>query len=270
MDSINSETINNNRINLPGFGHALILIVIAGLISVIIGPIVQMAGKLIPFINEWAIFFSYTISFGVVLIIAQKWWSVSSFDTKGVNFTVYLLLLPVIIAMAIIMEAVVSLIPMPDFVRAIFEEMVQLNWAGYLTLGIAAPILEELIFRGVILKKFLEKYNPTKAIILSSVIFGIAHLNPWQFVAAFSNGIAIGWIYWKTKSIWPGIFIHFINNSFSFYLAKKYEDISITFYDVIGNLSYYISLLVICVLVCYAIYLILDNYFKAQKRNITL
>ena len=252
--------------HLPGFFYALILIVLAGIITMIFTWGVSLLGNISPLINSWTLFLVYTLSFGVTLLIAQKWWQVDSFDSKTVNIMVYLLLIPMIIAMAIITESVVSQIPMPEKIQQMFEQMVQLNFQGYLTIAIAAPILEELIFRGVVLKKFLQKYSPTKAIILSSVIFGIAHLNPWQFVGAFAIGLFIGWIYWKTKSVWPGIFMHFANNSFSFYLAKKYESINITFNDIIGNTTYYISLIILCILICYSIFLILRKYFESNQN----
>lgn len=263
---MNLETYSDNfqkTINKePGFIQALILIAIAGAISIVIGPLVQWTGTLFPLIQKWSLFISYSLSFGLLLVFAQKWWRVAKFETTTVNIIVYLLLVPVILAMSVIMEGLVNLIPMPEKIQQMFEQMVQLNLQGYLTLGIAAPILEELIFRGVILKKFLEKYSPAKAIIFSAIIFGLAHMNPWQFIAAFFIGLAIGYIYWKTKSIWPGIFMHFANNSFSFYLAKKYESVNVTFQDLIGNTTYYISLIIICLLVCYSIYLVLDHYFK--------
>jgi membrane protease YdiL (CAAX protease family) len=262
-------TLNTLTNKLPGFYQALLLIAIAGLVSLAIGFAAQMAVKAIPGFALWVMFVSYTLSFWLVLVIAQKWWQVLSFEISKVEFVVYILLVPLVLALSVLLEGVVSLIPMPESIQKLFEEMVQLNFQGYLTIGIAAPILEELIFRGVVLKKFLQKYSPTKAIVLSSVIFGIAHMNPWQFVAAFSIGLVIGWIYWKTNSIWPGIFMHFLNNSFSFYLAKKYESINITFQDVIGNTIYYISLLIICVLIVYAIYLIMDKYFKKLELSVS-
>lgn len=79
---------------------------------------------------------------------------------------------------------------------------------------ITAPILEELLFRGIILNGLLSKYkkNYKKAIIISALIFGIAHLNIPQGVNAFIIGIIIGGIYYCTGSMKLSIFAHFINN----------------------------------------------------------
>ncbi len=270
LEQYSNLSLNKNK-QLPGFYHALIIIALVGVISLITTSLIQIITKVAPWLNVWAIFISYTTSLWIVLVIVKKWWLVSHFDTKNVNIVVYLLLIPLVVAMSVVMESIISLIPMPEKIQKIFEQMVQLNLQGYLTIAIAAPIFEELIFRGIVLKKFLQKYTPKKAIVFSAIIFGIVHLNPWQFIAAFTIGIAIGWIYWKTQSVWPGIFIHFVNNSFSFYLAKKYESINITLHDIIGNNVYYISLIILCLLICYSIYLVLNKYFNTiQSKNIEI
>lgn len=266
----NHESNYQNSNNaLPGFQHALLLILVYILASFAISPLIVAGNNYSVVFKQWSMLIGYAIPFTVVLFIGKQWWNVPYFDTKKANLSVYLLSVPLIIAMAIIMEGIVSLIPMPKFFRDLFEQMIQLDLAGYITLGIAAPILEELVFRGIVLKKFLEKYTPQRAIIYSALIFGIGHLNPWQFIAAFTIGLAIGWIYWKTRSIWPGIFIHFVNNSFSFLLAKKYNDIDITFYKIIGNPLYYFSLIALCLLICYAIYITLNKLFASTNEQTT-
>ena len=79
---------------------------------------------------------------------------------------------------------------------------------------IIGPIIEELIFRKILLGKLLEKFSkrPIKAIVCSALIFGIVHLNIIQGVAAFGGGIILGLIYYYTKSIKATIFAHILNN----------------------------------------------------------
>lgn len=79
---------------------------------------------------------------------------------------------------------------------------------------IIGPIIEELIFRKILLGKLLEKFSnrPIKAIVYSALIFGIVHLNIIQGIAAFGGGIILGLIYYYTKSIKATIFAHILNN----------------------------------------------------------
>ena len=76
--------------------------------------------------------------------------------------------------------------------------------------------MEELIFRGIILDGLLRRYSPMKSIIISSVLFGIVHLNPWQFISAFIIGLFSGWVYYRTRKLTLSIIIHFINNLIAF------------------------------------------------------
>lgn len=74
------------------------------------------------------------------------------------------------------------------------------------------PILEEIIFRGLLLKQ-LERFGAMTAIIVSSVMFGMMHLNPMQFPGACLIGLVLGYLTVKTHSIYPAIIVHIVNNS---------------------------------------------------------
>lgn len=251
--------MNNNRFSLfpnspneAEIKHGFLLILIYAIISlIVVAPVQLVLNKIIPGQTGWVMLIAFVLSFGLLLPIAMRIWNSYTFDTKAIPSMDYLIMIPGILALAIVVEGIVSLIPMPDSVLEFFAKMVQMNLPGFLTVAIAAPILEELIFRGVVLKGFLKRYDPKKAIVWSAVIFGVAHLNPWQFVAAFAVGLVIGYMYWKTQSIWPGIFIHFINNSFSFYLGLKAGDINVSFADFVGGNLNYIVLLLISLATCY-------------------
>ncbi len=69
-------------------------------------------------------------------------------------------------------------------------------------------ILEEIIFRGIVLRGFLLTYSPKKAIIFSAIIFGIIHGHPLKIWGAIILGLFFGWIFYKTKSIGNTIILH--------------------------------------------------------------
>ncbi len=116
-----------------------------------------------------------------------------------------------------VLSPVTSLIPMPDFFKQMLLELGSMNGVfGFLTLVVAAPIFEELIFRGIILDGLLKRYSPAKSIFISSLLFGIVHLNPWQFIGAMGLGAFMGWLYYRTQNLSLCILIHFVNNLFAF------------------------------------------------------
>lgn len=113
-----------------------------------------------------------------------------------------------------------------------FAMIFEYKVAAFIMVVVLAPILEELIFRGLILRGMLNaNISPWVAIILSSLLFGIAHLNPWQFLGAGMIGLALGFIYWRTQSLWLVIFLHALNNFIAFVITLKTENLEETIFE---------------------------------------
>ena len=131
-----------------------------------------------------------------------------------------IILLAVLVNIAIIFSItipVVSFIPTPDFNEKILANTsVDPNFVFFLSIVILAPLIEELLFRGYILEGLLAKYSYKKAILISSLLFAIAHLNIWQFPGTFIGGILLGWLYYKTRSLALVMILHASNNFFVF------------------------------------------------------
>lgn len=81
-----------------------------------------------------------------------------------------------------------------------------------LVLGGVVPLLEELLFRGVILGQLLLWLDRRQAILLSSVLFGILHFNVVQFLYAAVMGYLLGLLYEKTRHIWATWIAHGLCN----------------------------------------------------------
>jgi uncharacterized protein len=78
---------------------------------------------------------------------------------------------------------------------------------------IFAPIVEELFFRGFLFQGFRQKYGWVKGGLLSSVIFGMAHLDPVAFIPTTILGILLAYMYHRSNSVWPGIILHVLVNA---------------------------------------------------------
>jgi membrane protease YdiL (CAAX protease family) len=78
-----------------------------------------------------------------------------------------------------------------------------------ISLVILPPLVEEVVFRGVLLERFAVKWRIGVAIVVSAVAFGILHADP---VGAGVFGAMTALLYLRTGSLWPGILIHFANN----------------------------------------------------------
>lgn len=175
-------------------------------------PVHFMLNKFIGF--EVSRLISYIIAvgipFGIVCIILKKKTGAISFNISIENKRV----IPFVIVGTIflycgIVSPISALIPMSESTKEtlmISGSMPGIYWL--IQTVIAAPILEELIFSGVILNGLLKRYSPKKSILITSFLFGLIHLDPWQFVTVFLMGVFSGWVYYKTKSLSLPIIIH--------------------------------------------------------------
>ena len=80
-----------------------------------------------------------------------------------------------------------------------------------ISLVVFAPILEEMLFRGIVCRNN-EEMGQWFAVIISGIIFGLWHTNYSQLAFATTFGIMVAIMYVKTRSIIPGMIAHFINN----------------------------------------------------------
>lgn len=99
------------------------------------------------------------------------------------------------------------------------------NGYGIIAISLLGPITEELVFRSSILGGMLRRgIKPMSALIISSFIFAIVHINPAQMFFAFVSGLMFGIIYLKSKSVVLSCGLHIINNSVSVALINYYID----------------------------------------------
>lgn len=85
---------------------------------------------------------------------------------------------------------------------------------------VIAPLYEELLFRGIIFPKLIQKTNFLTALILSSLIFAILHFHLSALLPLFSLSLILSLIYLQTLSLWPCIFLHALFNLISIILIK--------------------------------------------------
>ena len=84
---------------------------------------------------------------------------------------------------------------------------------AWIIAGLWAPLAEEVFFRGFLLTSLRTRLNTWPALLISSGIFALFHISPGLYVPTFLLGLAFGWVYLKTRSIWPAVFAHALHNS---------------------------------------------------------
>lgn len=118
-----------------------------------------------------------------------------------------------------IVSPLTSLVPMPESIQKAFAEILgQTGVSAFLMMVVAAPLVEETIFRGIMLDGLLKRYSPKVSILISSVLFGLVHLNPWQFITGLIIGLFAGWIYYRSGRLFYSVIAHAAANLSGFVL----------------------------------------------------
>lgn len=159
---------------------------------------------------------TYTVSLLLTIAFAfnvRKNWQL---PTNTFPYFIIFISVVIIISYGIILEPLQKFIPTSNFLLEMFRGIKEQPFPYFIMMVIAAPLLEEILFRGIILDGFLKNYKSLHAILVSAFIFALVHGNLVQGLNAFILGALFGWIYWKTKSIIPTIVIHAVNNALAF------------------------------------------------------
>lgn len=161
----------------------------------------------------WEDALEYGIVFGVLAWVGKRRWGGTWRDVYPLRSFPWRSVAPIAlvgVGMAVLLSEVASWIPMPAW----FAELMQEEFgnaahpARALAFVVLAPVLEELFFRGYILREMLRRYSVRTAVVASSAAFALFHLNPWQAVLAFPMGLFAAWLFLRTRSLLPCILLH--------------------------------------------------------------
>lgn len=114
---------------------------------------------------------------------------------------------------------------LPNVMNDVFNMILRDRW-GYLAVGLLAPVAEELVFRGAILRSLLA-WKPERhwlGIVVTALLFALVHGNPAQMPHAFLVGLLLGWMYYRTGSIVPCVAYHWVNNTLAYIIYNMMPD----------------------------------------------
>lgn len=260
---MNQKTYPNKAQSWGIFGIML-------LAQLVFAPVLVLLKE--PIGNELAMLVYYVLAIGGTVAILQYIRKSSQSSTKLYfgKFEFSTIVLVIFCSLGLvggIVVPLISLIPMPDFMKDVFAGMADdKGIASFLVLVVAAPVFEEIIFRGIMLDGLLKKYSPTTAILLSSFLFGLSHLNPWQFISAMIIGIFSGWIYYNTRNLGLSIVSHAAVNMGGF-IARFFVDDSVdatdmTLVETYGGVIQTVLTIGACILIAAFCYVLLKRMFS--------
>lgn len=265
---------------LPGIGGMFMLLAMF-ILGSLLGNLVTMGLQATlgaDFAKQFGTVISYPVMFIPPMLYSSVKSRLNSYNTEEVlldnkvsgGARLAIIVTVATMAAAFITEPVTALLPpMPEWLEKVMDQMLEGSplWATLLSVSVFAPLFEEWLCRGMILRGLLTKMKPATAIVISAAFFAILHMNPWQAIPAFCLGLLFGFVYYKTGSLKLTMLMHCINNTMAVVLSKipvlKEAE---TFMDVMNPWAYAGAYICLAVALASAI-VILSSYRKAQEQE---
>lgn len=172
---------------------------------------------------DWGrtVFISYVVQMTAMVLLTLLYrrirrgtHRIARFSARGWNPVLLLWGVVLLLAVNVVISPLLELIrfdwlPLPDPGRG--------AWA-LLSAVVAAPVLEELLCRGIVLESLRARRGVVTAWLGSSLFFGLIHLQPEMVVNAAVLGLIFAYLYIRTDSLWPCILLHAFNNALALLL----------------------------------------------------
>ena len=121
-----------------------------------------------------------------------------------------------VVVFGILLNIIISNTPLAEISQGYREANAALFsgsfWIKVLANGILIPVLEEVVYRGIVCSQLDLWYGRKISVAASAFLFGIMHFNVVQFLYAFLMGLALGYVYTAYKKLWIPIAAHGIIN----------------------------------------------------------
>lgn len=223
---------------LAMLGIFFIAQIVVGVVSVFMGGTPQIADGATSFeaaqhqgVQMLIIYLaSMLLSIGVILVYRHSrggkgrflYFTLKSFDTPLLLGGVVML-----VSAGVVIEPLLAIMPKaPDVLGR--------GWGMLLSVVVMAPILEEILCRGLIFESLREKRGVFTAWIFSSLFFAIMHFHPAMVLNAFVMGLILCFVYIKTRSLVASMILHAFNNSIAYiFIVLGMEGVMLR--DLIGS-----------------------------------
>ncbi|WP_374566294.1 lysostaphin resistance A-like protein [Ideonella sp.] len=229
--------MNEPHAPFPNAFQAFLLVVALFLAEVLFGALLRDFNGVLG-LGEWSLdALDVVLANGLVLSIVLHRMGLSHRvlihpSSASPHATFWLLLGPIlavtpvmVLVLGVLNDWLTQLLPLSAWEQAAFEHMAEGGFVAVTTVCLLGPVLEELLFRGVVLRGFLQLYPRGAAITGSALLFGFAHLNIHQFLVAMVIGTLAGWLYDRTRSLLPCITLHVAFNTSITLLGQWADDL---------------------------------------------
>ncbi len=173
---------------------------------------VPLVWQMLLLVPGWIMLLGICWLFAGALGHTRDGWSLrgKASDIPAGVFAGAVLQLPILMIVLVIVQAIFGEIEQSGRALALVDMADTWPKVALLVLfvGVGAPIVEELFYRGVVQRWLVETAGPAIGITIASVIFGAVHLSLIEFAPLATVGAVLGYLYWRTGRLLPAIIAH--------------------------------------------------------------
>ncbi len=274
------DLFSNYAHYVPGYGGMMMLFLMF-LLGALLGSILTGALALVSpeFVTVYGTVISYPLMFVPVLLYAsaksrrneyfETGYAVDSrhFGQLG-GFRMALIVSVATMAIAFIADSLNGLLPaVPEWFEQVMDQMMNGPvWITLISVSVFAPLFEEWLCRGLVLRGLLQKTHPASAILVSAAFFAILHMNPWQAFPAFLIGILFGYVYYRTGSLKLTMLMHCVNNTMAVIFSKIPSLAEADSFKEVMNPWTYAGIIIACIAFTASTFVILRNIPLAKEE----
>ncbi len=198
------------------FAIAIVILLYGGLVILELTDVVEL-----QLVSTQAIIVSVTFLYGIYIKSNFK----ELFHFKKCSLKYFFIGIPLIgvglLITLLLQNVLLTLVPGLESLLVQFQETLQFDQIAIyiLVVAVCPAICEELLFRGFILTGLQVEKHPVFAIVTSSSMFGIFHMNVFQLITGMVLGGVLGFVTYKSKSIYPAMALHFLNNLVAVFIS---------------------------------------------------
>lgn len=141
----------------------------------------------------------------------------------GTGMAAYAAVLPILLGLMLVTSLLIPYLPSPPRVPRMISEPIARSGNPLILLfviaTVAAPVSEEIFFRGMMQPVLRARFGVWPAILVSAFLFGLVHVSLYRIPPIFALGVALGYVAERTQSLLPAIAIHAVHNALFVTLA---------------------------------------------------
>ena len=209
----------------PNLKQSVWLVVLFFLFTLVVGLPLSILGAILdrsllnsPYVIQFMILTGFVLTIVYAYRRTDRTWS-DVLLLRPVSWKLFLALGVCIAGLAIVCSDLGNLfrhlIPVPESAQSMFGGSARKETPypfTFYAMVVQAPLAKEILFRGVVLGGLLAHRTRSRAIVWSSLLFAVSHLNPWQYPTALIMGLVFALWVVQTGSLVPAIVGHALNN----------------------------------------------------------